>query len=138
MGAAAGKLSPGPTRRTGVPIGLISHTSVPAAEPEAVAVADGLGTAAGPAWPPGRVTSNWPAEVQTAFRILSLPESPSRLSKPYVTPALRNDGGTTGGMGARTVVKCTTAGVGATAGFGLLGLDGFGVARVALGFTVTV
>ena len=139
MGAAAGKLPPGATSRIAVPLVLISQTSVLADGPEAVAVADGLADVAGPAAPPGRVTSNWPAGVHTAFRILTLLESPSRLSNPYVTPELRNDGGTTGGMGARTVVKCTTTGVGATAGFGVLaGFAGLALGAAALGFSLTV
>ena len=82
MGAAAGKVLPGATIRIGVPIVLISQTSVLAACPAALGVADWLDSAAGPACPLGRVTSNWPADVHTAPRILSLVESPSRLSNP--------------------------------------------------------
>ena len=73
-------MPPGATSRTGVPIGLISQTSVVGAEPKAVAVGDWLGSVAGPGRPPGRVTSSWPAGVQVAARIL--PESASRLSNP--------------------------------------------------------
>ena len=82
VGAAAGKLPPGATIRIGVPIVLINQTSVLAAGPEPLAVADAVGSDEGPGWPPGRVTSNWPAGVHTAPRMLTLAESPRRLSNP--------------------------------------------------------
>src|SRR2546423_13472951 len=81
-GAAAGKLPPGTSSRTGVPSELISQTSVVAfgaGGPEGVALADGLGEP-GPSCPAGRVTSSSPPGVQEVPRMVAAPAS--RLPQP--------------------------------------------------------
>src|SRR2546423_2587651 len=134
LAGADGRVAPGATRPSGVPSGLISQTSVLSLAPEGDA--DPLATAPGPAWPAGRVTSSWPAPVQVPLRIV--PESASRLSWPNLTVVLLNDGGSTGGMGARTVVKCTTTGVAAGTGDGVVVAPGEAAGGAALGWSLTV
>src|SRR5436309_4127117 len=128
LAGAEGSVAPGATSPSGVPSGLISQTSVLSFAPDGDA--DPLGAAPGPAWPAGRVTSNCPAPVQVPLRMV--PESASRLSWPNLTVVLLNDGGSTGGMGARTVVKCTTTGAAGT-GDGVVVAPGEAATGAALG-----